>query len=103
MWIATEDDQLAGMMAVQGEWIEQLYISPTHLRRGHGTRLLRLAQATRDSLALWTFEANLVARRFHETHGFIQEGAPTSDNEEGAPAVCYRWRRAISEVVSQPN
>lgn len=103
VWIATEDDQLAGMMAVQGDWIEQLYISPTHLRRGHGTRLLRLAQATRDSLALWTFEANLVARRFYETHGFIQEGAPTSDNEEGAPAVCYRWRRAISEVVSQPN
>ncbi len=91
VWIATEGEQLVGMMAVQGEWIEQLYVSPTHQRRGHGTRLLQLAQAGRDSLALWTFEANLVARRFYETHGFTQDDAPNSDNEEGVPAICYRW------------
>jgi GNAT superfamily N-acetyltransferase len=103
VWIATEGEQLVGMIAVQGEWIEQLYVSPIHQRRGHGTRLLQLAKATGDSLALWTFEANLIARHFYETHGFTQEGAPNSNNEEGAPAIGYRWRRAISDVVSQPN
>lgn len=103
VWLATEREQLAGMMAVRGEWIEQLYVSPAHQRRGHGTRLLQLAKASSASLALWTFEANLVARHFYEAHGFTQVGAPSSDNEEGAPAICYRWRRDISEVVSQPN
>jgi GNAT superfamily N-acetyltransferase len=93
VWIATEDEQLAGMMAVQGEWIEQLYVSPTHQRRGHGTRLLQLAKATGDSLALWTFEANLAARQFYEIHGFTHEGEPSSDNEEGAPAILHRWGR----------
>lgn len=93
VWIATEDEQLAGMMALKGERIEQLYVSPPHQRHGHGTRLLQLAKATRDSLALWTFEANLVARRFYEAHGFTPVGAPSSDNEEGAPAICYRWQR----------
>jgi GNAT superfamily N-acetyltransferase len=93
VWVATEEEQLAGMMAVQGEWIEQLYVSPTHQRRGHGTRLLQRVKATGDSLALWTFEANLVARQFYEIHGFTQEGEPSSDNEEGAPAILYRWER----------
>jgi GNAT superfamily N-acetyltransferase len=93
VWVATEGGQLAGMMALQGEWIEQLYISPTHQRRGHGSRLLELAQATRATLALWTFETNVAARCFYETQGFTQAGAPSSDNEEGAPAICYRWVR----------
>jgi GNAT superfamily N-acetyltransferase len=94
VWVATEGDELAGMMALDGEWIEQLYISPAHQQRGHGARLLELAKLRSDSLALWTFETNRVARRFYESHGFIQAGAPSSDNEEGAPAIRYHWRRA---------
>jgi len=93
VWVATEGEDLAGMMVLSGEWIEQLYVSPEHQRRGHGSRLLGVAKAERDSLALWTFETNLVARGFYEAHGFIPAGASSSDNEEKAPAICYRWRR----------
>ena len=91
VWVAVEGDEIVGMMALDGEWVEQLYIDPDHQRRGLGARLLGVAQAARDSLALWTFESNLAAQRFYEAHGFTRSGLPSADNEERAPAVCYRW------------
>jgi hypothetical protein len=42
-------------------------------------------------LKLWTFEANLRARRFYERHGFVPTGATSGDNEEGAPDLRYEW------------
>lgn len=92
VWVAIEGTEIAGMMALHEEWIEQLYVAPEHQGAGHGTRLLRLAQSSRDELSLWTFEANLAARRFYEGRGFRQSGPPSSDNEEQAPAILYRWR-----------
>jgi GNAT superfamily N-acetyltransferase len=79
------------MMVLDGEWVAQLYVAPEHVRRGHGSRLIQLAQSTRRELALWTFEANTIARAFYEAHGFRPSGPPSSDNEERAPALCYRW------------
>jgi len=70
------------MMALEDEWVEQLYIDPEHQRRGHGARLLEVAQATRPALALWTFESNLGAQGFYEAHGFTGWvfRAPTTKN-----------------------
>jgi putative acetyltransferase len=42
------------------------------------------------SLLLWIFEANAGARAFYEKHGFVAVGV-SAENEEGAPAVRYRW------------
>ncbi len=98
VWVSTADNQVVSMMALHDEWIEQLYTTPEHQRRGHGALMLGVAQATRCSLALWTFEGNVAARRFYEAHGFAQSGPPTSENEEHAPAICYRWRRFVSRV-----
>jgi GNAT superfamily N-acetyltransferase len=86
------------MMVLDGEWVEQLYVAPEHLRRGYGSQLVRLAQATRSELALWTFEANVAARVFYEAQGFRPAGPASSDNEERAPAVCYRWARTGSSL-----
>ncbi len=94
VWVTYDGDDLTGMMALDGDWVAQLYVAPEHLRRGHGSRLIRQAQATRRELALWTFEANTVARAFYEMHGFRPSGVASSDNEEHAPAICYRWSSA---------
>jgi GNAT superfamily N-acetyltransferase len=93
VWVATAGSEVVGMMAMESEWVEQLYVAPGHQRRGHGARLLAEVQSVKDSLALWTFESNLGARRFYEAHGFTRSGPPTDDNEERAPAICYRWTR----------
>jgi len=80
-------------MVLAGDWVEQLYVAPAHQRRGLGSRLLVTAKAGRDALALWTFESNQPAVAFYARHGFTPDGSPSSDNEEGAPALCLRWRR----------
>lgn len=91
VWVATVAGEAAAVMALDGEWIEQLYVEPTRRRAGHGSRLLQVAKDDRENLALWTFEANLEARAFYEARGFERVGPVSVDNEEGAPALCYRW------------
>src|SRR5258708_40372951 len=44
-----------------------------------------------EGIKLWTFAANVGARRFYERHGFVAIDATAGDNEEGAPDVCYEW------------
>lgn len=86
------------MLVLEAEWVEQLYVAPERLRQGYGSRLLRFAQSTRNDLALWTFEANAPARAFYEAHGFRVSAPVSSDNEEHAPAILYRWRASESEA-----
>ncbi|HEX3617796.1 MAG TPA: GNAT family N-acetyltransferase [Solirubrobacteraceae bacterium] len=93
VWVVTDGEELVAMMALRDESIDQLYVSPQHQRRGHGRRLLELAQARSSALELWTFESNSAARHFYEAHGFSQSGPPSDENEERAPALRYRWRR----------
>ncbi len=94
VWVTHQGDSVTAMMVLDGDWLDQLYVAPECLRRGNGSRLVRLAQATRSDLALWTFVANTTARAFYEAHGFQPSGAPSTDNEERAPAICYRWSGA---------
>jgi GNAT superfamily N-acetyltransferase len=91
VWVAGHDGALEAVTVLRGDWVEQLYVAPESQRQGHGFRLLSLAQSLRSELALWTFAANTHARAFYERHGFEADGPVTSDNEERAPAVCYRW------------
>jgi len=98
VWVTTLGAELTAMMVLDGEWVEQRYVAPELLRRGYGSQLVRLAQATRTELALWTFEVNVAARAFYEAHGFRPSGTASSDNDERAPAVCYRWVRAASPL-----
>ncbi len=94
VWVAVDEgDRPDAMMVLRDEWIEQLYVAPGRQGRGLGTGLIDLAQGSRQSLALWTFEANAGARRFYEARGFRPSGETSSENEEQAPALCYRWSR----------
>lgn len=46
-----------------------------------------------NGLQLWTFESNIVARRFYDHHGFVETGRQEGNcNEEGAPAIRYQWK-----------
>jgi GNAT superfamily N-acetyltransferase len=94
VWVAHHGCVLDAMMVLAGNWVEQLYVAAESLRQGYGSRLLCKAQASRDELALWTFEANIPARAFYDRHGFKVDGPATSDNEEHTPAVRYRWSKA---------
>jgi GNAT superfamily N-acetyltransferase len=93
VWVVADGAALLGLLVLEGEWIDQLYVDPDHVGRGHGAALMEVAKRARPSgLKLWTFESNVRARNFYERHGFVPTGATTGDNEEGAPDVSYEWR-----------
>jgi GNAT superfamily N-acetyltransferase len=102
LWVIEVSGQVVALMALTAEWLEQLYVDPARTGRGLGSRLVDLAQQQRDALDLWTFQANLGARRFYERHGFFAVATTDGDNEEGAPDVRYHWQRPTSTRPSAP-
>lgn len=62
--VAEAEGRIVGFIAVEGEWIEQLYLDPDWTGRGIGSRLLALAAANMPVSRLHCFQANDGARRF---------------------------------------
>jgi GNAT superfamily N-acetyltransferase len=93
LWVAESDaGGLVGLMVVDQNWVEQLYVEPTLTGGGIGTDLIGLAKREHpDGLRLWTFESNVGAQRFYERHGFRVAGRTAGENEEGAPDILYVW------------
>jgi GNAT superfamily N-acetyltransferase len=91
LWLAEEDGVLAGILVLDGDMIDQLYVEPGRTGRGIGSALLAVAQRERpEGLRLWTFQSNAGAQRFYERHGFVAvRRTDGRDNEERAPDVLY--------------
>lgn len=93
-WLAEDvSHTLLGMLVLQGEWIDQLYVHPDVTNAGIGSKLLAVAKRERPGgLRLWTFASNEGAQRFYARHGFREvERTDGSRNEERAPAILYVW------------
>ncbi|MFE7750940.1 GNAT family N-acetyltransferase [Streptomyces sp. NPDC057428] len=93
-WVAVADVSVVGLLVLDGEELEQLYLNPSWRGRGIGDRFMDLAKQQRpDGLGLWTFQVNGPARRFYERHGFIAvEHTDGLRNEEHEPDVRYSWK-----------
>ena len=95
VWVVTDRQQaVVAMMALSLEMVDQLYVLPTWIGRGIGSRLIELAKSRRPGgLDLYTFQVNVRARRFYERHGFVEVArGDGSANEERQPDLRYAWR-----------
>jgi GNAT superfamily N-acetyltransferase len=94
VFVAELEEGVVGFIAIEGEWVEHLYVAPTHQGIGIGDALLQKGKELRpDGLMLWTFEGNHRARAFYEKRGFVAvEFTDGSRNEERTPDVRYRWK-----------
>jgi ribosomal protein S18 acetylase RimI-like enzyme len=94
VWVAQDaGGAVVGYAAVQGEWLEHLYLLPGVRRRGFGSLLLAEAKAYRpQGLDLHVFQRNTAARAFYARHGFtvvdLDDGARNMENE---PDMTMRW------------
>jgi ribosomal protein S18 acetylase RimI-like enzyme len=81
-------------------WITQLAVDPKYSNCGVGSLLLAHALRTlAPPLRLYTFQANLGARRFYERHGFRAVAFSAGQtNEEHCPDVLYEFTARDSEV-----
>ena len=95
LWGAFEGAQMVGIIAFREDWVDQLYVLPSSQQRGIGTSLLHIAQQALPRLYLWTFQANVRARRFYERRGFLLvEETDGARNDEKEPDALYFWARS---------
>src|ERR1700761_5926144 len=60
VWVATGNDKVVGLMVLDQDWIDQLYVDPTETGKGIGGALIEHAMRLRPTgLKLWTFQSNL--------------------------------------------
>ncbi|MBT3314252.1 MAG: GNAT family N-acetyltransferase [Anaerolineae bacterium] len=90
----TELDGIAvAFMAIKGDFIDQLYISPDHQRKGIGTALIAHARIlSPEKLWLYTFQSNLNGRAFYERNGFIATKFGISPPPESEPDILFEWK-----------
>jgi GNAT superfamily N-acetyltransferase len=104
VWVLEVARKVVAVLATSEQdkcsWIEQLYVLPGYTSRGLGTRLLQHAHQTlRPPIRLYTFQANLGARRFYERHGYrALEFTDGSANEEQCPDVLFELQALRSEA-----
>ena len=94
VWLAeSADGEIVGMLVLEAEWIDQLYVDPGFAGIGIGTQLLDFAKRARpQGLRLWTFVSNDGAQRFYQRNGFKEvERTDGSRNEERAPDIQYKF------------
>jgi GNAT superfamily N-acetyltransferase len=94
-WIADYPvGAVVGMLVLDQEWIDQLYVAPELTGHGIGAELIAVAKRERPAgLELWTFVCNPRARPFYSQHGFRElERTDGSGNEECAPDIHYAWQ-----------
>jgi ribosomal protein S18 acetylase RimI-like enzyme len=94
VWVAEVDDRTVAFMAMEKDFIDQLYIHPDYQRRGMGCAFLDFARKqSPDHVWLFTLQVNVNARAFYEKNGFVAEKFGMSPPPESEPDVEYHWRR----------
>jgi GNAT superfamily N-acetyltransferase len=78
VFVAERDGVPVGVAAVEGEWLNGLYVHPDEWGTGAGDRLhdaaVEAIAAAHDEARLWVLDENRRARRFYERHGWVVNG-----------------------------
>lgn len=95
VWVVEVNQRPVAFMAMQNDFIDQLYIHPDYQRKGIGKALLDFARGqSPNHVWLYTLQVNVNARTFYEKNGFIAEKFGISPPPESEPDVEYHWRKS---------
>lgn len=86
-----EDDFVKGVLHVEEDRIDELYVDSFFENCGIGGELIEFAVQQKNCRRLWVLEKNEDARRFYEKHGFVVTGARRL--EEGTPEYIVEMER----------
>jgi len=93
IWVGTLHQTVVAYLAVNGSYIDRIYVDPIEWRKGWGARLVALTKELSPSgLELHTHQENHAARAFYEKQGFVAVRFGQSLPPESAPDVEYHWR-----------
>ena len=92
VWVVDVDGTPVAFMAIDGDFIDHLYVAPDHQRLGIGKALLDHAKhLSPEHLWLYTFQINTNGRAFYEKNGFRAVEFGVSPSPESEPDVEYHW------------
>lgn len=96
-WVAEDNSQLIGFMTIEGDVLDELYLTPEAQGHGVGSALLEKAkQIYPNGLKTYTFQVNTTARNFYEKHGFKAIRFTDGErNEEHEPDILYIWKPTV--------
>ena len=95
VFVCEAEGAIRGFVAVNGSYMDRLYVDPSHQRRGIGSALMAEAlHLSPEGIELHTHQVNATARAFYEKHGFVAVAFGLSPPPESAPDVEYRRRPA---------
>lgn len=93
VWLASDREQILGLLALRDDLIDQLFVAVDEQRRGVGSALLvKARERSPDQLRAYTFQKNGPARAFYEKHGFEIVRSGISPPPENEPDFEYMWR-----------
>jgi ribosomal protein S18 acetylase RimI-like enzyme len=93
IWLESSEQTIRGFIALDGSYVDRLYVDPAHQRRGVGVALMNHAKGLFPSgLELHTHQQNGRARAFYEKHDFGAVKFGVSPAPESVRDVEYHWR-----------
>lgn len=93
IWVGILDQTVVAYLAMNGSYIDRMYVDPSEWRKGWGDRLVALAKELSPSgLELRTHQENHAARALYEKQSFVAVRFGLSPPPESAPDVEYHWR-----------
>jgi GNAT superfamily N-acetyltransferase len=92
VWVYEQDAIPLGFFAIQGDFLDRMYVDPAYHRQGIGeAMLMKVRQLLPKHIWLYTHAANKMARSFYEKHGFVAEKFGVSPEPESEHDVEYHW------------
>lgn len=92
IWVAVDEGRIVGYLALDGSYLDRLYVDPKDHRKGWGSELVTLAKRRCPAgLTARTHQENLGAQALFERHGFEAVDFGVSPPPECAPDVLYQW------------
>ena len=93
LYVAVDADTPTAFIGIQDGKIEMLFVSPRHLRKGIGKRLVDMAVRNHDAIFVDVNEQNPDARAFYEKLGFVESGRTETDGQGNPfPIIALRLR-----------
>lgn len=93
LWVAAREEVPLGFVAMDGPWVDLLFVHPGRPARGVGAALLDLAKGMHPhGFGLRVHQANERARAFYVKHGLIElERTDGSSYADGEPDLQMVW------------
>ncbi|MEE8488904.1 MAG: GNAT family N-acetyltransferase [Acidimicrobiia bacterium] len=88
-WVFEEEGQVVGFIALIGNEVGGIFVTPRRHGQGIGRALMDHARASRNHLDVEVFEANEIGRAFYHAYGF-KVIRPVVHEETGEPVLRLR-------------